>query len=78
MIRDIVFEQNYAKKVEEINQMAFQQGFAQGRQAGWNEVFNVVMHLMSQNQAVTQESVIALINEMLVQQSQQNQEKSNE
>ncbi len=75
MIRDVVFEEVYAKKVEEINQMAFQQGFAQGRQAGWNEVFNVVMHLMSQNQPVTQESVIALINQMLAEQAQAQQKQ---
>lgn len=70
MIRDVVFEEVYAKKVEEINQMAFQQGFVQGRQAGWNEVFNVVMHLMAQNQPVTQENVISLINQMLAEQNQ--------
>lgn len=76
MIRDIVFEQNYASRVEKINQMAFQQGFEQGRQSGWNELFNVVIHLESQNQPITQENVINLINQML--QEQQNQEQKNE
>ena len=56
--------------------MAFQQGFEQGRQSGWNELFNVVMHLQSQNQPITQENVINLINQML--QEQQNQEQKNE
>lgn len=76
MIRDIVFEQNYASRVEKINQAAFQQGFEQGRQNGWNELFNVIMHLQSQDQPITQENVITLINQML--QEQQNQEKNNE
>lgn len=78
MIRDVVFEQNYAKKVEQATQMAFQQGFAQGRQAGWNEVFSVVMHLQQEKQPITQENVIALINQMLVEQNQQTQELKNE
>lgn len=71
MIRDIVFEQNYAKRVEKINQAAFQQGVIQGRQSGWNEVFNVVMQLQSENKAITQDNVIELINQMMVDQSQQ-------
>lgn len=78
MIRDVVFEQNYAKKVEQATKMAFQQGIAQGRQAGWNEVFSVVMHLQQENQPITQENVIALINQMLVEQNQQAQESKNE
>ncbi len=67
---DIVFEQNYAKKVEKMNQMAFEQGINQGRQIGWNEVFSIVMHLQSENQEITQESVTQKINEMLMAQNQ--------
>ena len=33
-MKDIVFEQHYAKKVEAMNQMAFEQGINQGRQMG--------------------------------------------
>ena len=71
---DIVFEQHYAKRVEEMNQAAFQQGVAQGRQAGWNEVFSVVMHLQAENQPINQENVIGLINQMLLEQSTQTSE----
>lgn len=78
MIRDIVFEENYGKKVQEMTQMAYQQGFVQGRQNGWNEVFSVVMHLQQQNQPITQENVIELINQMLVEQSQPKSESENE
>ena len=73
MIRDIVFEENYAKKVEQINQQAFQQGYAQGRQSGWNEMFSIVMHLQSTNELITQEKVIGLINQMLLDEKQQEQ-----
>jgi len=69
-MKDIVFEQNYAKKVEEMNQMAFEQGINQGRQIGWNEVFSIVMQLQSENQEITQESVTQKINEMLMAQNQ--------
>lgn len=71
---DIVFEQTYAKRVEQINQAAFQQGFAQGRQSGWNEVFSVVMNLQTENQPINQENVIALINQMLLEQSKNKSE----
>ncbi len=69
-MKDIVFEQHYAKKVEAMNQMAFEQGINQGRQMGWNEVFSIVMHLKAENQEITQESVTQKINEMLMAQNQ--------
>lgn len=69
-MKDIVFEQHYAKKVEAMNQMAFEQGINQGRQMGWNEVFSIVMHLKVENQEITQESVTQKINEMLMAQNQ--------
>lgn len=65
-MKDIVFEQNYAKKVEQMNQMAFDQGIHQG----WNEVFSIVMQLQAENQEITQESVTQKINEMLMAQNQ--------
>lgn len=71
-MKDIVFEQNYAKKVEHMNQMAFDQGIHQGRQMGWNEVFSIVMQLQAEKQEITQDSVTQKINEMLMfQQTQQ-------
>lgn len=69
-MKDIVFEQHYAKKVEVMNQMAFEQGINQGRQMGWNEVFSIVMQLQAENQEITQESVTKKINEMLMAQNQ--------
>lgn len=65
-MKDIVFEQNYAKKVEQMNQMAFDQGIHQG----WNDVFSIVMQLQAENQEITQESVTQKINEMLMAQNQ--------
>lgn len=76
MIRDIVFEENYAKKVEQINQVAFQQGYGQGRQSGWNEMFSVIMHLQAENEPITQEKVIGLINQMLLEEAQQQEQKT--
>lgn len=71
-MKDIVFEQHYAKKVEAMNQMAFEQGINQGRQMGWNEVFSIVMQLQAEKQEITQESVTQKISEMLmIQQNQQ-------
>lgn len=72
-MKDIVFEQNYAKKVEQMNQMAFEQGINQGRQMGWNEVFSIVMQLQADKQEITQESVTQKINEMLMLQQTQQQ-----
>lgn len=69
MFRDVVFEEIYAPMVQQNMQSAFEQGLSQGRQNGWNELFNAVMHLQYQNLPITQENITALINQMLEQQS---------
>ncbi len=65
MIQDIVFEQNYAKKVNAHTQQVAQQAFMGGRQQGWNEVLYIVGKLQEEDKEITPENIVEELKIML-------------
>jgi hypothetical protein len=65
MIRDIVFEQMYAKKVDAHVQQVAQQSFMSGRQQGWNDIMFILNELESKNIEPNQEVIVKYLQQML-------------
>ncbi len=72
MIQDIVYQQNYAKKVNEHIQQVVHQTYMEGRQQGWNDMIFILNDLQEKNIELSQKNIVAALQELL--DKQQNQE----
>ncbi len=78
MINDIVFQQNYAKKVDEHIQKVANQSYMAGRQQGWNDMIFVLNSLQQDNIELSQANIIAGLQSLIYNQEQNQKEENAE
>jgi hypothetical protein len=71
MIRDIVFEENYAQQVNIQMQQVGQNAFMQGRQQGVQEILMTINKMLNEKKEINVESVIVAFNAMVLEQQEQ-------
>ncbi len=72
MIKDVVFEQNYAKQINAQVQKIGQQAFMAGRQQGWNDLLVLAGLLQTTNTVITPEVLAEELNKFLNSQQEEN------
>lgn len=77
-MRDIVFEQNYAKRVGEHTQQVAQQAFMSGRQQGWNDLLFIVAQMQAAKIEVTPDTMVKELQKFLNSQQQETEESKEE
>lgn len=77
-MRDIVFEQNYAKQINAQVQKIGQQAFMAGRHQGWNDLLVIARQLQDTNAVITTELLVEELNKLLNAQQEENNQASSE
>lgn len=58
MINDVVFQQNYASKVNAHFQEVANQAYRDGRQQGWNDMMFAINKIQEKKLTISQENII--------------------
>lgn len=61
-MRDIIFEEFYAKNMNKQVQQIANNAFAQGKNQGLNEMMQIVLQMVEEKQLINAETIIAAVN----------------